>query len=547
MELALGRRRALRLALAVVAGLARVPGGKAILAGFGNTQPPESARVRVAGVLCAAPAGASVSVAKAGDSLRAMPPLGAGLIEVGPVNRKSAPRLAAALRARTCPAVLRVRGNDAIAVASDLAPLVSAIVLDLDGSDPATLAGLGAVIGRPVLAGVTVRDSGAAPPGFGLVLRDGGVEDVKRLKDRHPEIVVTTSNPSIDLAADLVAAGARAVLATQDGLVAAGPAWFHRATIAILEGAGSLNPDASSTPRLAWLAGVGLGLGMIAGGVGAAAVALGPVLLPYDASYLRLDPSTLGRLNPELIHFLQHDRITLAGTMVALGILYTSLSWSGIRQGRVWARNALLASGVVGFPTLFYFFGFHYVEPVHVALAVVLLPLFVLAVWRRPSLRFELPDRDERPRERHLALIGQLVMVAVGIGFILGGATISYVGLTSVFVPSDLDFMRTSAGSLAGANGRLLGFIAHDRAGFGGALVSTGVAVLLLGAWGWHRGERWVWWTIAAAGLAGFGAAIAIHVWVGYTDFFHLAPVYAGSLLTVISLALARPYFLRRT
>lgn len=454
-------------------------------------------------------------------------------------------KLKATLRSRKFPVLLRVAGVDAFASASELAPFVSAVVLDIEPPGEEAVAKLSAAVGKPVWAGIRARDAGRAPAGVGLVLREGRAEDVRTLNRRHPVLIVTTSNPSIDFAADVLAGGAQALLATQEALIAAGPGWFYRAATALLRETGLLAAGVSPAARVPGLAGVGLGLGMIAGGLGAAAVALGPVLLPYDSSYLRLDASTLGRVNPQLIHFLQHDRITLAGTMVALGILYASLSWWGIRVGRVWARDVVLGSGLVGFPTLFYFFAFHYVEPVHVALAVVLLPLFVIAVWRRPPLRLEPPDGDERPRERFLALIGQLLMVSAGAGFIIGGATISYVGLTAVFVPSDLGFMSTSAQALAGANERLLGFVAHDRAGFGGALISTGVLVLLLAAWGWHRGEAWVWWALSAAAVAGFGAAIAIHMWVGYTDFFHLAPVYAGSLLTAVSLVLSGQYLLK--
>jgi len=282
---------------------------------------------------------------------------------------------------------------------------------------------------------------------------------------------------------------------------------------------------------------------MIAGGIGATAVAMGPVLLPYDESFLGVTSGGLAAINPRLIHFLQHDRITLAGTMVAIGILYSALSWWGIRRGQAWARDALLASCLIGFPTLFYFFAFRYVEPIHVALAAILFPLFVIATWRRPRGSYAI--EEEGPAgERQLALIGQLLMVSAGAGLIVGGLTISYVGLTSVFVPTDLTYMSASAQALASANSRLISFIAHDRAGFGGALISTGVAVLLLAAWGWKRGHAWVWWSLATSAAVGFGAALAIHVEVAYTDFWHVAPIYAGSLITVIALGLAREYFL---
>ncbi len=43
------------------------------------------------------------------------------------------------------------------------------------------------------------------------------------------------------------------------------------------------------------------------------------------------------------------------------------------------------------------------------------------------------------------ALIGQLVMVATGLGLIIGGLTMSYVGLTTVFVPADLGYTFCSS------------------------------------------------------------------------------------------------------
>jgi len=301
--------------------------------------------------------------------------------------------------------------------------------------------------------------------------------------------------------------------------------------------------DAKQGTGRAWVAGLALGFGMIAGGVGAALVALGPVVLPYDAAFLGVGSTGLAAINTRLIHFLQHDRITLAGVMIALGILYSALSWWGIRHGRAWPRDVLLASCVIGFPTLFYFFAYRYVEPVHVLLAAVLFPLFILATWRRP--RGHVLVEDEGPAgERQQALLGQLLMVTTGIGLIIGGLTISFTGLTTVFVPSDLAYMGTSAHALDAANQRLLSFIAHDRAGFGGALVSVGVAVALIAAWGWERGQAWVWWSLFASGAVGFGFALAVHIGVAYVDFWHVAPIYVGIAFTAVSLALGRRFLM---
>ncbi len=458
----LGVRRSRLAALGLVAALTRIPGGRWVVAGLGHTAPPAEAAGRVSGVPVAARVGASVGPGVARNALRALPALGAGLVEVG-----------------------------------------SRIY-----------------VGETELSPETV------------VLRNASVAQVKA--DSRP-VIATTSAASPSFAADLIRAGAAAVLITTEGLIEAGPGWFHRATMAYV----GRMPAARGR---AWFAGLTLGAGMIAGGVGAAIVALGPVLLPYDAAFLGIDSAGLSAINPRLIHFLQHDRITLAGVMVAIGILYSALSWWGIRRGLAWARDAMLASGVVGFPTLFYFFGYRYVEPAHVALAAVLFPLFIIATWNRPRGHTPVLDDEGPDSERQQALLGQLLMVVVGAGLIIGGVAISYEGLTAVFVPSDLSYMSTSAQALAAANDRLLSFIAHDRAGFGGALVSAGVAVLLIAAWGWERGQAWVWWTLFASAAAGFGAALVVHVGVAYTDFLHVLPIYAGIAFTAVSLALGRRF-----
>ncbi|GGW46485.1 hypothetical protein [Streptomyces griseoloalbus] len=281
---------------------------------------------------------------------------------------------------------------------------------------------------------------------------------------------------------------------------------------------------------------------MTGAGLGAAAITLGPVLLWYDRDYLGLTLHELHAANHQLVHFLQHDRITMAGTMVAIGALYTGLAVGGIRRGRPWAREAYLLSGAIGFPTLFYFLVTGFVEPLHTATAVVLFPMFVAAVRRTPhSPRWRVaPEGPERERRR--ALVGQLLLIVTGAGLFVGGAVISVVGLTGVFVPTDLAFLGTGTGTLEAVSPRLVPFIAHDRAGFGGALMSAAVAISLLSAWGWRRGESWVFWTLAAAAAAGFLPAVVVHGAIHYTDFVHLAPVHFGIATTTTGLLLARPY-----
>jgi hypothetical protein len=99
--------------------------------------------------------------------------------------------------------------------------------------------------------------------------------------------------------------------------------------------------------------------------------------------------------------------------------------------------------------------------------------------------------------------------------------------------------MRVTVADLYAANPRLVPLIAHDRAGFGGGLLSAGLTVAACALFA--APSRSLWQALAGAGVAGFGAAVGVHPAVGYTDALHLAPAVAGSALFVVSLVLARP------
>ncbi len=108
-----------------------------------------------------------------------------------------------------------------------------------------------------------------------------------------------------------------------------------------------------------------------------------------------------------------------------------------------------------------------------------------------------------------------------------------------MFVPQDLVFMGRGIADLDEVSVRLVPLIAHDRAGFGGGLATTGLAALGV-AWCADR-SRSVWQVLVVAGVAGFGAAIGVHVAVGYTDLTHLGPAILGAVTLAIGLALWRP------
>jgi dihydroorotate dehydrogenase len=124
----------------------------------------------------------------------------------------------------------------------------------------------------------------------------------------------------------------------------------------------------------------------------------------------------------------------------------------------------------------------------------------------------------------------------------VAGLVIATIGVTNVFVPEDLKFLHTTPTALHAANPHLIPLMAHDRTGFGGALVSDGLAILLTVLWGFRQGARWVWWTLAAAGISEFVAAVVIHLSVGYTNLWHLTPTFLAALPYAIGLTLSHPY-----
>ena len=127
-------------------------------------------------------------------------------------------------------------------------------------------------------------------------------------------------------------------------------------------------------------------------------------------------------------------------------------------------------------------------------------------------------------------------MLGTAIGMIVGGLTILAVGMTCVFVPEDLAYLGLGVEELHAFNLRLVPLIAHDRAGFGGAVCSCGLAILCC-VWCGTR-SRGLWWVLCLAGLAGFGSAIGIHPIIGYDDPIHLAPAVGGAALYLAGLVL---------
>ncbi len=212
---------------------------------------------------------------------------------------------------------------------------------------------------------------------------------------------------------------------------------------------------------------------------GAGAITLGPVLLSYDRSYLGLGVDDLRRINDNLVHFIQHDRISMAGNMIGLGsaVRRIVLGRYQARPGVGPQRPADLWSGRVSHVVLFRRNRFR--RSLHTLVVVTLFPMLLAAVWNRPSPPDGRHCRTVRSRSARRALWGQLSVHRPGRRARRGRGDHLVRRLTDVFVSTDLGYLHTHGAALRTAGPQLVSFVAHDRAGFGGALIGSGLAIVV--------------------------------------------------------------------
>ncbi|MBX7105289.1 MAG: hypothetical protein K1X57_14495 [Gemmataceae bacterium] len=264
--------------------------------------------------------------------------------------------------------------------------------------------------------------------------------------------------------------------------------------------------------------------------------------LPHDERFLGMTAEQLCSYHGcRVVHFMIHDRAAFGGVLLAVGLLYVWLIEFPLRQRAAWAWWAILFSGIAGFASFLAYVVFGYLDAWHGAATLALLPCFVLGLaysWRALESPWgvrTLLTPGDRPAWRSSAGVGRFCLMVASCGVLGAGATILILGSTAVFVPEDLAYMGVSVDELRALNPRLVPLIAHDRAGFGGALMSAGAAVIAI-IWCGRPSRAW-WQMLALAGAVGFSPAIGVHVKIGYTDPLHLAPAVAGALLYAAGLA----------
>ena len=285
-------------------------------------------------------------------------------------------------------------------------------------------------------------------------------------------------------------------------------------------------------PLLIVLALVLIGCGLFAGFQAATGH-----FLPHDTAYLGMTAQQVcSYYGCRIVHFMIHDRISFGGVLVAIGTMYLWLALFPLRDGAAWAWWTFAASGTVGFLSFLTYLGYGYLDTWHGLSTLALLPLYMWGLARtRRLLRGPRGWRSLlQPGESMHPARACLLLAALGI--VGGGLTIMTVGMTAVFVPQNLEFMRVDVAAIRAISDKLVPLIAHDRAGFGGGLASCGVAMLLT-IW-CSPLTRSLWQALAVAGAAGFITAIGVHPAIGYMSATHLGPAVAGAILFATGLAL---------
>ncbi|MBI3942423.1 MAG: hypothetical protein HY326_05365 [Chloroflexi bacterium] len=285
------------------------------------------------------------------------------------------------------------------------------------------------------------------------------------------------------------------------------------------------------------------GLSLVLSGGFALFLAASGHFLPQDAQFLGMTADQLcGIDNCRVLAFMIHDRVAFGGALIGIGLLYMWLAEFPLRQGEAWAWWLFAVSGTLGFGSFLAYLGYGYLDTWHGIATLLLLPCYILGLIQSTALL---------PKPIHIRVLlkpsiivswhtsfgaGRLFLLMTGVGLFASGLTILIVGITQVFVPQDLVFMGLQPADLHSINPHLIPLIAHDRAGFGGALLTTGVT-MFLAVW-CGTPSRNLWQVLFLAGTAGFGAAIGIHPLIGYADLFHLAPALAGAIFFYAGLAL---------
>jgi hypothetical protein len=266
--------------------------------------------------------------------------------------------------------------------------------------------------------------------------------------------------------------------------------------------------------------------------------------LPQDVHYLGMTADELCRIECRVVDFMIHDRASFGGALIAIGVLYLWLVTFPLSDGVSWAWWTLALTGTLGFVSFLSYLGYGYLDTWHGIGTLLLLPVFVLGLLRSRKLLSARGDWRKAaialmslPRDR--VALGRLIILLGAGGTFAAGLVILGIGVSHVFVPEDIHFIGVNAEDLEAISPRLIPLIAHDRAGFGGAVAIAGLTTFL--SLVFAPTSRALFQAIAVAGVISLGATFAIHFAVGYQDPWHLTPAIIGLLSLSVGEFLAYP------
>lgn len=226
-----------------------------------------------------------------------------------------------------------------------------------------------------VVIGEAIRDGDCEEVRVGRDSKPPTLDKIRSLRSHFPTSLIIKAGGGVHEpqdALDLMQAGANYVM-LHSGLVYAGPGLPKRINEAIIYEQVRHTAEPNVQPFWKyWGYMCLLGIGMIVGGILAWIIAKTTVLLPYDLDFLGMTASEIHLVNHRILHFMSHDRITLAGTMISIGILYYQLAKYGLKHNQHWAKTALMTSGIFGFSSFFLYLGYGYFDPLHALAAAVL-------------------------------------------------------------------------------------------------------------------------------------------------------------------------------
>ncbi|MGA4718576.1 dihydroorotate dehydrogenase [Fictibacillus nanhaiensis] len=571
--------------------LTKLPFGDKIIQFFGHMQPSKKLERKVAGITFPSPVGISGALDPNLNGTQAFTNLGFGFIEVGPITTEpqktekpilrdvaketlSYENLHAnlgldativklqSMKNATIPLGIMIRGEtlqDYEKLVQKLDEHATFFVIDVKGIS--YLEEIREFTSKPLLLELThqkVKNFIEDTPVDGYIIREGIISDdgvelgqmemhqlkesIQQLLPYNKPIIASGGVHEPSDAMEIFREGA-SLIQLHSGFVYSGPGLPKRINERILY---EQQPISKLAEQTGWVSFFLMGLGVFIAGIIALIIGLTEVLLAYDEQYLGVQKEEIQDFSHHLFHFMSHDRICLAGVMISAGFMFMQLSYHGIRKGEHWAKKAYVIAAALGFLNIFYFMGFGYFDKLHFIYYLIILPFFLYGLYQSRKLTtgskgLNLYNTLSWKRSQ----LGQSLFIVSGMCLLSAGIVISIIGMNGVFVKEDLMFFALTPEQITAFNDKLIPLIAHDRAGFGGALISEGFLLLTIALWGYREGAKWVWWTLALGGMPGFLTGVGTHFMIGYDNHFHLSPAYLLFVFYFVGLVYSYGYLNR--